>query len=205
MRFLSIIIISLFSFVACDKIPKLGPATENELASAAEDACGYIQNSYGQRVSWKSSLPISMSIDSSYPANHEQALLNAAKLWEDAAGMTLFKFSRSPTGKSNGVHWLTDWDSSQKSMQAITSLRWYKNSLVDAQLKIDARYYNFYTSSPSSNLDIHLQSLLVHELGHVLGMKHRSTSPTVMWATLHGATVREVLSQADIQSLKCEY
>ncbi len=197
--------ILIFAFAACDKAPQLGPANDNDLASASEDACGYIQNSYGQRVSWKGSLPVPLILDPSFPTNYEPALQEAAKLWNDAAGMTLFKFSRSQSNKENIVYWQTSWDEAQKSMQAVTSLRWYKNQLTEAKVKIDARYYNFYTNAPNSSLDVHFQSLLVHELGHVLGMKHKTVSPTVMWATLAGTTIREQLSDADIQSLKCEY
>lgn len=203
-RFL-FLILCVLPLIACDKAPKIGPPTDNELASAAEESCGYVQNSYGQRVSWKGALPIPIVIDVSFPTAHEPILFAAAKQWEDAAGKTLFQFSRSPIHETNSISWLTSWDSEQRNLQAVTSLRWYRNTLIDARIKIDAEYYNFYTNTPNSDADVHLQSLLIHELGHVLGLKHKTVSPTVMWATLRGKTVREELSATDIQSLKCEY
>lgn len=200
------------TFLSCSKFPQLGPATDNELASAAEDDCGYVQNAYGQRVSWKGNLPIHLYLDANFPAQYEQPLKDAAKQWEDAAGMSLFTIDRLGTvstpnsnDSTNVVYWMTDWDDSQKDLQAVTSVHWYRNNLTDTDMKVDARYFRYFVDTPTSTADIHMESLFVHELGHVLGMKHKTVSPTVMWATLRGATIRETLSATDITSLKCEY
>lgn len=199
---------------SCNQLPHLGPGNENELASAAEDDCGYVQNSYGQRVSWKSSLPIHLHLSADFPTDYEQPLRDAAKLWEDAAGKTLFVIDRLAFGQntspsaydgSNVIYWMTDWDNTQEDLQAVTSLHWYGNGITDADMRVDAKYFNYFVTFPNSTGDIHMESLLLHELGHVLGLKHKTVSPTVMWATLRGATVRETLSATDLASLKCEY
>lgn len=210
--FLFLFCILSFSF-GCNKAPQLGPPTDDALASASQEDCGYVQNSYGQRVSWKKNLPVRLLIHPNFPAEFEPSLQSAVKQWEDAAGMTLFKIEKAAAGtpespgydSQNIIYYLANWDDSQKNLQAVTTLKWAQNILTDADIKVDARFYNFYVSSPKSYGEIHMESLLIHELGHALGLRHKTVSPTVMWATLTGATIREQLSAADIASLKCEY
>lgn len=198
---------------ACDKVPKLGPGDENHLASAAEEDCGFVQNSYGQRVSWKSTLPVRLLIHPNFPSEYINILKAAGTRWEDAAGKTLFQYDVAASNtseipqkdSSNVVYYLSDWDASQKEVQALTSIYWSRNVILETDLKVDAKFFNYYADTPSSAGDVHFESLLVHELGHVLGLKHKNISPTVMWPSLRGSTVREDLSDADKLSVKCEY
>ncbi len=213
MRNFFFIAIFILAGASCSKLPQLGPATDSQLATASQDACGFVQNSYGQRISWKSRLPIKLYVHPDFPTQYDDSLKAAAKKWEDAAGMSLFDIqfmssstTSSPTMDStNVIYWMTDWDEADKALQAVTSLHWAGSVLTDADMKIDAHFYNFYISTPSAYADIQMESLLIHELGHVLGLKHQTLAPTVMWATLAGSTLREDLSTTDITSLKCEY
>jgi predicted Zn-dependent protease len=208
---LSFLVLSFI--VSCDKAPQVGPGDDTRLASAAESDCGYVQNLYGERVSWKENIPVTLKVSASFPQEYMTVLKDAVQHWNDAAGITLLRTVENPTDISttatknsvNTVHWVTEWSDSQKKIQALTDLYWRGNQLGEADIRIDAKYFKFYIDQATTPYDIHLESLLIHELGHVLGLKHRSTLPSVMWAVLNGASVRQTLSNADKESLKCEY
>ncbi|MGE5086436.1 MAG: matrixin family metalloprotease [Bacillota bacterium] len=198
---------------SCQKDNLLGPGDENHLASEAQESCGFVQNVYGARVSWKNKLPIQLYIANDFPPEYEPSLRSAAHTWEEAAGMTLFNISEGSTDSTssakngtNLVSWNSTWDESKKDLQAVTSLYWNGTQINEADLAVDARYFSYFTDQPEANTDqVHLQSLLLHELGHVLGLKHRNVLPTVMWPILDSSIKRDSLSDSDIKSLKCEY
>ena len=197
---------------SCQKENLLGPGDENHLASEAQESCGFVQNVYGARVSWKSRLPIHLNIANDFPPEYESSLRSAARTWEEAAGMTLFNITTSTTSSvgstknsSNLVSWNSTWDETKKNLQAVTSLYWTGAQITEADLAVDAQYFSYFTDEPENGAQVHLQSLLLHELGHVLGLKHRSVLPTVMWPTLSSSIKRDTLNDSDIKSLKCEY
>jgi len=91
-------------------------------------------------------------------------------------------------------------------VKAMSSLTWNNSQLVEADVKIDAQYYSYYVTSPTSQLDVHLESLFVHELGHVLGLKHvNSSTSSVMLQVLDFLLKRELPTAADQANLKWEY
>lgn len=198
-------------FLGCGPLPKLGPPTETKLASAAEEDCGFVQNSYGQRVSWKQSLPVKFYIDPTYPTEYVSVLRDAARKWEDILGRTLFVFEKSPQVSSPGkdnrniIYWQNPWTDENKNLQAMTMLHWKGNSFVESDIRVDDQYFTYYVTHPNGSFDVHLESLLVHELGHVLGLKHLSGKPSVMWSVLDYLVQRNKPSAADVANLKCEY
>lgn len=203
----------LLAFSACRKGPALGPGNEDLLASAAETDCGFVQNPYGERVSWKKNIPVTLELHKDFPPDYEEALNRAAQHWNEAAGMTLFIFVRASETLSSkplkdtvsAMYWLREWPESQKNQQALTNLYWNDNQLYEADIGIDNQYFNFFVDQTTTPYDIHLESLFIHELGHVLGLKHRSTVPSVMWSVLNGGLIRDTLTAADRDSIKCEY
>ncbi|MBK9323683.1 MAG: matrixin family metalloprotease [Bdellovibrionaceae bacterium] len=198
--------------VACDRLPKLGPGNEgqNKLASAAEEDCGFVQNSFGQRVSWKQSLPIKIFLGSEFTTDYETSLREAAKKWEEAVGRTLFVFERSnqvfTTARDyrNSISISQTWGEVDRTLQAVTSLTWYNSQLTEADIRINAQYFSFYVDKPSSTNEVHLTSLFVHELGHILGLKHL-TGVSVMTEILDYLLKRELPTEQDRAHLKCEY
>ncbi|MBV2168135.1 MAG: matrixin family metalloprotease [Bdellovibrio sp.] len=205
--------LSLLALCSCQKGPSVGPGDEEHLASAAENDCGFVQNAYGQRVSWKKNIPITLQLHKGYPLEYEDTLKKAAHHWDESAGMTLFRFVRTENllpetaqkDTQNTVHWLREWSDNQKNMQGLTNLYWKGTQIYESDVAINNKYFNFFIESPTTPYDVHLESLLIHELGHVLGLKHRSTIPSVMWSVLSGAIKRDTLTTADRETIKCEY
>lgn len=213
--------------------------------------CGFVQNVYGQRISWKGKLPIEVEIDSSIPTDLRPAIYRAAKTWEVIAGQPLFVFrqiNRKNTGpnkdKKNGIYFLLNWDSNNKAEQGRTSVYWAGDAIQEADIRINGAQFAFYDRDPKNlvflkkNSDIkqsesaatqeisnlgradfssqttefpelgyNFEALMLHELGHFLGLKHKELSPavSVMETYLAANTNRVALSDADKKNLTCEY
>lgn len=210
--------------------------------------CGFVQNVYGQRISWKNNLPIEVEIDSSVPSDLKPAIFRAAKTWEIIAGQSLFVFkqnNRKNTGpnkdKKNGIYFLLNWDSNNRAEQGRTSVYWAGDEIQEADIRINGAQFAFYDRDPKNlvflnkstdsnvsgekensnlgrtdfssqtqqlpELGYNFEALMLHELGHFLGLKHKELSPSVsvMETYLAANTNRIALSDADKKNLKCEY
>lgn len=177
-----------------------------------QPACGFVQNVYGERVSWKTTAPINLYVHESFPVAMYPALEKAVKDWETALGRPAFHIvaygiqnpAKPVQDGVSVVYWLTSWDGKQAE-QARTSVYWVGDRLNEADIRINARDYSFYLDEAMSYKDVHLESLLVHELGHVLGLKHRDDSNSVMATYLASQTVRTNIPAVDVSDVSCEY
>lgn len=209
--------------------------------------CGFVQNVYGQRISWKGSLPIEVTIDQSVPIELKPAIYRAAKSWEKIAGRELFVFNETKknTGpskdKKNGIYFLLNWDSNNKAEQGRTSVYWAGDEIQEADIRINGSQFAFYdrdlknlvysnpgskghrvndrvenvtakdvqvsssVSNSSAELGYNFEALVLHELGHFLGLKHKDVTASVMETYLAANTDRISLSEVDTKNLKCEY
>lgn len=203
--------ICLLTLSACDKV--LGPGNETELASEAESSCGFVQNSYGQRVSWQNP-EINLLIDPDFSTDMESALKDAIAVLETALQRKLFSFEKWSSASAlvprldgkNGIFIVKDWPNNSSKTQAVTNLYYTGKSVTEADIKINTRHYEYFFNPESNHKSqVHLSSLFLHELGHALGLQHSSQLPTVMWPILEYDLVRLKLSEKDQENLKCEY
>ncbi len=179
----------------------------------AEKDCGFVQNVYGERISWKTGSPVVINIHESVPAQYYPAIEAAIKDWESSSGKVLFKIGAYGVGGPikprqdgvNVIYWMDTWEANKTSEQARTSVYWVGSEIKEADIRINHKNFNYYVDEASGSGDVHFSSLLVHELGHVLGLKHKDGQNSVMATYLSSLVKRDVVSTADLSSLSCEY
>ena len=97
------------------------------------------------------------------------------------------------------------------SEQARTSVYWVGDQIQEADIRINASkannysVFNFYWGQSSGQDAVNIEALVLHEMGHVLGLKHKETGSSVMATYLPNHTDRVNPAQTDLDSLKCEY
>lgn len=188
--------------------------------------CGFVQNIYGQRISWKKNLPIPLTVHKSVPAQLRPALYRAVATWESTAGRKLFEIFEDSSqiadtpsrDKKNAIYFLSEWESDRTSEQGRTSVYWAGDEIQEADIRINAHDFSYYDqnsqqligsygvspSGLSSSDGYSFEALILHELGHLLGLKHRD-GETVMATHLAAYNDRVALAAVDQQSLTCEY
>jgi hypothetical protein len=180
----------------------------------SQDSCGFIQNAYGERMSWKNEAPVTMYLHESVPDEYVPALLSAVSTWEKSAGRKLFNIVTTPrvSGPNQTAHdgrsviYFSDtWNASESSQQAITSVLSIGDQIVEADMRINATgRFQFYWKDEDPT-KVNIEALFLHELGHVLGLKHREGDGSVMAANLKDGEDRIALGSVDNSDLKCEY
>jgi len=183
----------------------------------SQPACNFVENSDLQRVSWKTDLPVTMYLDASIPYDYVPAIQNAMAVWNNIGQKTIkqnfFVLGSgnpgSPTPKVDGynkIYLLNSWESDLSDQQARTTVYWSGARIYEADMRLDAANFSFYTDN--SNPDptkVNLESLVLHELGHVLGLAHNPVSTSVMQPSLANGTLRVDPGEIDVQSITCEY
>jgi hypothetical protein len=178
---------------------------------APQQDCGFVQNSDGQRVSWKGNLPIKIWFDASFPTQYYQSVQNAINTWEQGVGRKVFDLQgplppSTPTQDGMSViYWMGSWDPKLPNQQANTTIYWVDNRITEADMRINAQNFSFSASSVPNITNVDIESLVLHELGHSLGLKHDDLQPSVMATFLQSGYLRRTLYPADNASIKCEY
>jgi Matrixin len=174
-------------------------------------SCNFIQNSDQQRVSWKRNTPVVITIDSSVPDVYYNSAINAANVWNNAIGHEVIKIGDKANIGPNGgldninlLYFLPNWDSAS-NQQAETMVYWTGAQIIEADIKVNIRNFQFSYDDIGEPNEVDMESLLIHEFGHVLGLKHISDSSSVMFPYLSNDSLRRNLSQEDINSIICEY
>lgn len=189
--------------------------------------CGFVQNIYGQRIAWKTKGIVKLYIHESVPAELKPALYRAINTWERQVGRKLFEISEDSSQLSgapsrdnkNAIYFLSDWESDRSSEQGRTSVYWAGDQIQEADIRINGSNFSYYDQDTqaligSSSLTkqgktertgYSFEALLLHELGHFLGLKHREGSSTVMATHLAAFNDRTQLASVDQESVMCEY
>jgi hypothetical protein len=178
-------------------------------------------------------LPIEYKFSKFLTPDQRTGITNAMKTWELAIGKTLFKIvgeddrngdsfkdlysslsdvinghyldgNWTKTGKSNQVLATTIWDNSPSDDQTIRT----------ADIRFNSQYYiigdSFLAKSTPDKEVVDMQTLALHEIGHLLGLSHISAdddSDSIMNPTIfigEGLSNRR-LSEGDITRIQSVY
>ncbi len=211
MKIIGTVCLFLIFTLGCDQKPRAEGASADELSSYSLENCHYVRNTVGQIVSWKSLVPVRFYISKQIPEVWHEPIREAAQSWKTISGRQLIELDitsldsvTSANDRKNIIYW-TDSGTLFQYQQAQTLTRWMKNQILDADIIINARDFNFYAENPEAYNLIHFKSLLIHEFGHALGLKHTEQNISVMYPELGFLQVRSSLAVADVTSVKCEY
>jgi hypothetical protein len=183
---------------------------------SSTDDCGFVENIYNKRLSWKGELPIKLSIHESVPKNMIPAIERAISTWKTSTGVRLFeivqvgKAGSKDLGKikdgTNTIYWYGkgEWKG-DKDDQAKTVISWVGDKIDEANILINGDSVSFYTDVATGLKQVDLQSVMLHELGHVLGLKHNDSRPGIMATYLKENSERRQILTADLDSVRCEY
>lgn len=181
-------------------------------APKAQDDCGFIQNVYGERVSWKSSVPITLELHESVPEQYLPAIISAVEVWERNAGRKLFNMNLASRVKGpqlpqkdgrNIIYFMNQWEENRLKEQGRTNLYSVGDEIREADIRINSTgKYTFYIDQGPG---VNMEALMIHEVGHLLGLKHRDDGSSVMATYLADNTDRIALGSGDTASLSCEY
>ncbi len=179
---------------------------------APEPSCDFVQNSRLQRVSWKGQIA-KMYIHSSVPQEYHSVIRSAADVWNSEVGVDVISIETVVGGQGkptqdgyNIIYWMNTWDAKKKSEQARTTIYWKGSHIYEADIRINDKNHNFSLTKNAESGKVDFYSLMVHEMGHVLGLAHiEPEAQSVMHAYLSNGTERRSLFEKDQSTLKCEY
>ena len=182
---------------------------------APQAACNFVQNPEQQRVSWKKRWPIKLYVNKSVPTKAYDAINRAIAEYKTKVGHGQDVFTVVEWGRDGDVdpekdgystiYWFTSWDKTKPSEQARTTIYWTGSEIFEADLRINASNFTFNYGTNTDFTNVDLDSLVLHELGHVLGLAHNPTTGSVMNITLDDGQDRRAIGTVDETSLSCEY
>ncbi len=202
------ILTGLFLVEACGR--KINP----------QSADGFVENQNLQRVSWSpNDLPVNLYLDASVPQQYVPTIEKAIAIWNHV-GQTIahedFFVLRtgdpgSPTPAQDGynkIYFVHNWNTTTDNEQGLTTVYWAGTRIYEADVRINATgTFQYFTEStdPSRYSEVDFESLIIHELGHVLGLAHVTASDSVMQPSLADGQVRNKPGPTDYKDLASQY
>jgi hypothetical protein len=227
---------TLGGYVACGAQTYRVPVDQDQDRRAKAASNGAESNLVGIHSSkgWSKRLPIHFKVSSELSEPHVTQLRKAMQTWEAAVGLPLFQFDGAearrgtdfsslyaPLDDSTNSHYLdTQWSRmTGKPKNVLASCLWENDpkdpeQIAKSDIRYNTEYYLFGDSivdfSQGERTIVDLESLALHELGHLLGLSHIDTDEdrySVMNPSLfigEGMITRD-LSRSDIERIRSIY
>ena len=136
----------------------------------------------------------------------------AVKAWNDVPHSEIIRIESFQVGgekvpRKDGyslMYWLDTWEPGKSTEQARTTIYWSGSQIYESDIRINAKDHAFYVGHESDFTGVDFKSLIIHELGHALGLAHTAAT-SVMNTSLSSGVDRRKITDLDQQSLRCEY
>lgn len=194
-------------------------ACEVSWVELGASSCNFVTNADGNRISWKSSLPIKFRLHEDVPPEAYASIYKAVDIWNQVSTKkvlsivsTDYRKPQTTRDQIPAIYWMKEWDPNKPLEQARTTVRWVQNQLVDADIKVNLKNFEFFLEDEEPSFrKVDLVGVLVHEFGHALGFAHNSALESVMYFQLRKGFERRsannglVFHKSDVSSYQCEY
>ncbi len=147
-------------------------------------------------------------INQSVPVEHRQSIYEAVDIWNKAKGCILIEVSSKVDTSSSYdidgvsiIYWLYDFPEEVKNSHAIATVFWKDYTVIESDIRINDEHFDFVDGVKLGHVD--LISVMVHEIGHSLGIEHSYNKASVMYPTLGYATERRIPLQEDLDEVRC--
>jgi len=162
---------------------------------------------------WES-YPITISIDQQYTETEQAQITSAINTWNSAIGITLLAViePQSPrpitdtmfsTLGDNQNHLYKGITMPTSKASVLGVAMWSStpdNKFIESDIIINFQAHSMGNVFTGASFD--LESVMLHELGHLLGLGHLDDSSTVMYAYMSQGQTKRTLTNEDINYLK---
>jgi len=186
-----LLVTSLFILTSCYRPPP------------SQQSCNFVISKDSQRLHWNKEFPIKLHIDDSVPEIAYPAINRAVMAFNDVIkDHQVFVFADDSYAT---IYWRNTWNRAIPNEEAVTTLNFIGSEIYKATIEVDAYNFSFNYDYTDVFIKVDLESLMIHELGHVLGLAHINSSGSVMYPTLNSGEIRRELGIVDINDLECGY
>jgi hypothetical protein len=178
-----------------------------------QEPCGFgLSSINSQRVLWHLTGPVVVYLHASVPDQAKPAITRAVWTWNEAAGREVLRLAPAVLQSSttdreidgdNVIYWNVETWYRGEHKQAVTIVRSAGATVYDTDIFVNAHDYALSDGGEFWAVDI--ESLLVHELGHVLGLLHSEDLMSSMYYSLGVGDIRRGLSPHDVSNIRCGY
>lgn len=204
--FLLIVVSGAFVFTGCERRHKKTTGDRH----FSHDGCYTFETAKPNQH-----YPIILYRHDSFPQEYAPALEKAISAWEAGTRKKLFQLSTEvistaaiptePDGKYV-IYWQKEWSTNPSEIEQGRTYIYENNEvIVEADILINAsmKDFSFFLDTPNNANEVHLESVFIHELGHVLGLEHTLSQTSVMYTHLKANDVRNQIPDEDLNKLKC--
>ncbi len=130
--------------------------------------------------------------------------------WEKAIGKTLFdirenKYNGNYHDNINVISYLTEWETRPQNATGLTSTYYVNNEIMEADIGINREWYTFSNHNEYIPMSFKLEPLMKHELGHLLGLQHRTDDAQSIMNPYSYRGAEPDIIKSDADNAKCGY